>query len=340
MLRGLKELFINLLYIGTIFVALPSAYYVARWYYYLKKGAVYKFLKFMSLEHSMVVAVIVFILSAIVFATLYSIFVKIIDFILDFFVEYFWRIIGVSFLGVLAFPFVFSYAFIILPLKQLYIFMRYFRVLIRIKFWNLYPFIFVCVFAAVGFLLYYFNAYDFLELKYKELSKFVLNMKKFDYLAFFYLMCFCFVANLISFVFILFFKKMQTILYTKMYDYLQKQRRFYQSQSKDYEYDEDTNTYKKREGYEQESSFENNQKRTYENARKTRVDESLRLACEIFSINSNRLNQITPEELKRRYHKLARMFHPDLHKDKKEQMDDKMKEINNAYEFLKQQIGA
>lgn len=85
MLRGLKEIVINLLYMGTIFIALPSAYYVAKWYYYLKNGAVYKFLKFMSLEHNIVVAVIVFITATVVFATLYSIFVKIIDFVLDFF---------------------------------------------------------------------------------------------------------------------------------------------------------------------------------------------------------------------------------------------------------------
>ena len=67
---------------------------------------------------------IVFITATVVFATLYSIFVKIIDFVLDFFVEYFWRIVGISFLGVLAFPFVFSYAFVILPLKHLYIFLH------------------------------------------------------------------------------------------------------------------------------------------------------------------------------------------------------------------------
>ena len=336
MLRGLKNIIINLLYAATVLVAAPSAYYTARWYYYLKKGAVYDFLKFMSLEHSFAFAVVVFIAAFVVFSAVYGLVVAIIDFVLDFFVEYFWKIMGISFLGILALPFVFSYAFIILPLKQIYIFAKYFKVLIHIKFWNLYPFLFVCVFGAVGFLLYHYNAYEFLQIKYKELSKFILNMKKFDYLAFFYLMCFCFAANLISFIFILLFKKIEKILYLKMYEYLKAEQRFYRSQSKDYEYDEDTNSYKRCEDYEREKNSQN----SYENARKARADEHLRLACEIFSINSNKLNQITPDELKRRYHKLARMFHPDLNKDKKEQMDSKMKEINNAYEFLKEQISA
>ena len=320
MLRGLKEIVINLLYMGTIFIALPSAYYVAKWYYYLKNGAVYKFLKFMSLEHNIVVAVIVFITATVVFATLYSIFVKIIDFVLDFFVEYFWRIVGISFLGVLAFPFVFSYAFVILPLKHLYIFIKYLKILFHIKFWNLYPFVFLCFFGVVGFLLYHFNAYDFLQLKYKELSKFVLSMKKFDYVAFCYLMLFCFVVNLISFVFILFFKKIEKILYIKLYEYLQ-------SISDEYEYDEDTGSYRHKQHYE------------YEEPKKEQ-DERLKLACQMFFININKLSEITQDELKQKYHKLARMFHPDFHKEKKEQMDTKMKEINNTYEFLKQHIGA
>ena len=122
------------------------------------------------------------------------------------------------------------------------------------------------------------------------------------------------------FVFILFFKKIEKILYIKLYEYLQ-------SISDEYEYDEDTGSYRHKQHYE------------YEEPKKEQ-DERLKLACQMFSININKLSEITQDELKQKYHKLARMFHPDFHKEKKEQMDTKMKEINNTYEFLKQHIGA
>lgn len=51
----------------------------------------------------------------------------------------------------------------------------------------------------------------------------------------------------------------------------------------------------------------------------------LAFAREIFSLNPKKLNEITQEELKKRYYRLARLFHPDLHQDKREQMDKKMK---------------
>lgn len=40
------------------------------------------------------------------------------------------------------------------------------------------------------------------------------------------------------------------------------------------------------------------------------------------------------EEIKKAYRKLAREFHPDLHPDRKKEMEAKFKEINEAYEVL------
>jgi len=40
------------------------------------------------------------------------------------------------------------------------------------------------------------------------------------------------------------------------------------------------------------------------------------------------------EEIKKAYRKLAREFHPDLHPDKKKEMEAKFKEINEAYQVL------
>ena len=40
------------------------------------------------------------------------------------------------------------------------------------------------------------------------------------------------------------------------------------------------------------------------------------------------------EEIKKAYRALARKYHPDLHPDKREEMEAKFKEINEAYEIL------
>src|SRR3990172_383720 len=39
-------------------------------------------------------------------------------------------------------------------------------------------------------------------------------------------------------------------------------------------------------------------------------------------------------DIKKAYRKLARQFHPDLHPDKRKEMEAKFKEINEAYQVL------
>ena len=43
----------------------------------------------------------------------------------------------------------------------------------------------------------------------------------------------------------------------------------------------------------------------------------------------------TPDEIKKAYRKLAKKYHPDLNPDNKEEAGVKFKEVNEAYEVLK-----
>ena len=52
---------------------------------------------------------------------------------------------------------------------------------------------------------------------------------------------------------------------------------------------------------------------------------------EVLGVNKN----ATDEEIKKAYRKLARKYHPDLNRDDPKTAETKMKEINEAYDVLK-----
>ena len=52
---------------------------------------------------------------------------------------------------------------------------------------------------------------------------------------------------------------------------------------------------------------------------------------EVLGINKN----ATDDEVKKAYKKLAKKWHPDLNPDNKKEAEDKMKEINEAYDIHK-----
>ncbi|KGI56138.1 hypothetical protein [Campylobacter sp. MIT 97-5078] len=59
MLKGLKDIIIFLFYLVSGISALWNSIMMAISYYQFKKGAIFDFLKFMSLEHSILVAIFI-----------------------------------------------------------------------------------------------------------------------------------------------------------------------------------------------------------------------------------------------------------------------------------------
>lgn len=316
MLYSLNAIIFTILRLFFLILSFSWAFDTASWYFHLKSGKIFDFLVFMGVENSALFSIVVFFVSFAIYGGIFKFIAELGQEIGEILIYHFSKIITISLFGILSFPFVFLYTFLFLPLKHCYIFIRYRRILFHIKFWNLYPFIFLTFFGIVGFLFYYFNVFDFLKFEFKEISNFILSLKKFPYFDFFHCMFLCFILNIICFIFALFFNKIEKILYIKMFNFAKNEQQERNKQDEFYE----------------EKTKEKTQRK--QNSR----NDKLAFACKIFSINIEDLDKMTQKDLKLKYHKLARMFHPDANQGNEKEANEKMKDINNSYDFLKQYI--
>lgn len=317
-LKNIIDMVIDFIAIVCAIFCAFKAFDTAKWFYSLKSGFIYDFLYFMSLENSIVLAILIFILSLFLYAFICFFILGIISLILGFIIDNLFVILSVSFLGLIAFPFLFVYVFVYKLLQHIYVIFKFSDEIHELKYLRLYSLTFIFALIVLAFCFFYYDLHTYLLTMFNDLKMHILTMKRFDYQLFAIFMLYAFILNIISFIFLFFFNKMNSIIYITIYEYYERY-----------------NSYKDTKGYSHEYNKYEEKSQEQEKTTNSTKYNKFTIACELFSINPKKFDEISLDELKKRYRKLAKAFHPDLHINNKGQMEKKMKEINGAYEYLK-----